>query len=296
MGFGPFELDEPGQGRQEFKEGGQVTTLVGTKFLTGPSQVGAHAFANDARFRLDRKTVATILPDQVDLETGRAWLESGDHGASIRVVTDLAKSQVDDGSATFARGDTTLEVLAIRGVVTVRTSRGETVQLQEQERVTIDTERGAGPKEQVPFLGTVNSWMTPMILLSSDPGEPRELVTDMVSAYEAGKFRAEARLELRMLGERSVWQLADSLEMRASRDPAYARETAQLIADLLGWATIDYAMPLLEVEDPEVRVAIFAGLRRVTGTDGGTNEAFWREAALERRRTAIDGWRRDLGR
>jgi hypothetical protein len=147
----------------------------------------------------------------------------------------------------------------------------------------------------VPFLGAVNSWMTPMILQSLDPKEPKELVGDLFDAYEEGTFRAEARQELMKLGGRSVWLLGDSVQRNLARAPDYARETAVLIAQLVEWNTVPYAMPLLELEDADVRASIFAGLRRATGTDAGTDEAFWREAGLERRRTAIANWRKELG-
>jgi hypothetical protein len=270
-------------------------TLLGTRFTTGDeSQVGAYVFANDARYRLDRDSAATLDTETVRLASGRLWLECGDHDVTIQVETALAITHVAAGSAIVTSSRDTLEVLALQGGVTVRTARGETVQVQSGHRVLIDADRGASVPEEVPFLGELTSWMTTMIIQSSDPKELEYRVDEMVRAWDKGVFRDAARRELQRLGPSCVWQLADSAQKRAARDPAYALATAQLIAQILDYRSAPYALPLLELDDVELRLVVFRAVRDRTGTTGGTNEAFWRDAGLDRRREGIRDWQKEL--
>ena len=55
-----------------------------------------------------------------------------------------------------------------------------------------------------------------------------------------------------------------------------------------------YALSLLQLDDPEVRLMVFDAVHDATGTDGGTDRDFWREAGPARRVTAVENWKREL--
>lgn len=292
MAFGPIDIDEPLEGRQHIAEG-RYYTHVGTQFRTGTSQVGVYAIANDARMRLDEETSARLRPDEIDLESGRMWVHCGENHVTLRVDTGIAKVFVEAGAAMFRRSPSGLEVTALGGRLVVRTE-AQTVRLEPRERVFVDAEQGVREREPLRFAGAETSWMTNMILMGADQTEMHERVQRMVAAYEEGEFRDEARREILKLGPRCTWLLAESIERNVARDRDYALAAAELVARIVDYASARYVLPLLMVEDPELRRIVYEGVADATGTDGGTEASFWQDASRERRRTAIESWMREL--
>lgn len=291
MAFGPVQVDEPGVGRQDL-EPAAYEVAVGTLVRTNDeSRVGVHVMATDARIRLDCASEARITPGEVELIRGRVWIDAGARAAETRVRTALATTIVAQAQAMVTRQGEGLAVVGMQRPVVVRSSRGETVQIPPGSEVALDPDRGFGPVQPVPFLGTATSWMTEMILLQQDDTELRSRVREMVQAYEAGEHRAAAEREIRKLGTRCLALLVTSVQERLSAEPDYARATAVLAADLVEYRTAGWMFPLLELEDEAVRLAAFRGLTRATGTDGGTDAGFWRDASVVRRRDAIAAWR-----
>lgn len=129
-----------------------------------------------------------------------------------------------------------------------------------------------------------------------DRTELNERVKEVFAAYEEGTNRDAARRELLKLGERCVWLLADSVERSLARNRDYALETAQLIGRLVTYRTAAYVLPLLLQDDAELRAIVLQAVRDATGTDGGQEPGFWRNASREQRRVAVDAWRRELSR
>ncbi|MGE3174548.1 MAG: hypothetical protein AB7O97_18095 [Planctomycetota bacterium] len=295
MAFGPIDVDEPGFGAQGLARG-EWRTKLGSQFRTGPSQAGVYVYANDARMRIDRETAVRIAADRVQLEFGRAWVDTGDMSATLRVECDGVTAALETPSgAQFTRGPSGVQVLALRGKVSVRAD-GTALLLKEHQSVFVDADMGAQPVEDVAFTAPATSWMTDMIVAGTDPNELRTRVERVIAAYEDGAHRDAARREILKLGARCVWMLADSIERRAGDDPAYARDAAALAMQLVDFGAARHALPLLRLDDVELRALVFRGVRDATGTDGGTDEAFWREAELPRRQRAIEHWIDELNR
>jgi hypothetical protein len=295
MAFGPIEVDEPGSGVQALDRG-EWHTALGTLFRTGRGQAGIYAYANDARARLDRDTVARISPDLVQIEFGRAWVDTGDMTATVRVECGRVRLALESGAGgVFTKSPSGVRALALRGKVVLRTDT-ETLVLREHESVFVDADRGPEAVEKVPFVAPATAWMIPMIEMSSDPREMPARVQDVIAAYEQGEFRAAARREILKLGSRCVWLLADIVDRNASRDVEFAHATAELIAQLVDFRTARYVLPLLLQDDAELRVIVFRGVRAATSTDAGTDEQFWQRASKSERQPAIERWQEELSR
>ncbi len=293
MAFGELAVEEPGRGPGDLKPGAYdlpMGTLVRTTDL---SRAGVYTAVNDSRMRLDCSTTARITAVEVTLEKGRLWLHASPrHPGDLRIASSLATAMVTAGRAIADHRTDGLQVLSIDGTVVVRTAAGQTAQLQPGQLVWVDPDQGLSSVEKVPFLGSATSWMTDMVLMEQDQTELHERVREMVAAYEEGTHRAAAALEIRKLGTTTLGLLVDIVQRSTTADPDFARATAALAADVVEYRTVDWMFPLLESDDIDVRLIAFRGLRRATGTDGGTDEEFWRDASTVRRRDAIQNWKK----
>lgn len=295
MAFGELAVEEPGRGPGDLKAGAYdlpMGTLIRTTDL---SRAGVYTAVNDSRMRLDCNTTARITPVEVTLQEGRLWLHASPrHPGDLRIASSLATAMVTAGRAIADHRTGGLQVLSIDGTVVVRTAAGQTAQLQPGQLVWVDPDQGLSSVEKVPFLGSATSWMTDMVLMEQDQTELHERVREMVAAYEEGTHRTAAALEIRKLGTTTLGLLVDIVQRSTTADPDFARATAALAADVVEYRTVDWMFPLLESDDIDVRLIAFRGLRRATGTDGGTDEEFWRDASTVRRRDAIQTWKKRL--
>jgi len=292
MSFGTTEIDEPGVGRQELKPG-QYECALDTVFRTTKGQVGVYVIANDARVRIDYGTAARVEVDHVALDFGRIFVDAGQRDARMMVVCGKVKLVFAKASGVVAFKPSGIEVLGIDGTIDV-TSPIDTARVDKYQRVEIDADGSARPAEKVPFLAPETSWMAHMIQMSADRRELEERVNEVFAVYEKGEFPAEAEREMLRLGPSTAWLLTDSIERHIASDRAYALRAAALLARVVDYASAAYALPLLLQDDVELRLLIFAAVRARTGTDGGTSEAFWRDASRERRRSAVEEWRTEL--
>lgn len=286
--FGAITIDEPGEGRQQLKQGG-FRARVGTVFTTNDGLAGIYLWANDARVRLGRKTVATVEPQMIALTTGRLWLCDVPRPALVRVRTDLAIVEVDTATALVERTATGLWVCSLEGPVVVRTTAGEAVQLGAMQQVEVDAARGPGAVTKVPFMGSLTSWMTQMILLQQDPDELYERIDYLVGSWLDGAHRDAASVELRRLGSHAVPRLYDALD-KVAADTVLVHRTVALLTDLVEYSQKDWLFALLERDDAEVRAVTFRALVRVAGEPVET-EAFWRMAPASERDAALQKWR-----
>jgi hypothetical protein len=294
MCFGTAEIDEPGFGRQELKPGAYECALD-TVFRTTKGQIGIYMMANDARVRIDNGGEARVGIDHVALEYGRIFVDAGQREALMQVECGKVKLVFAKAAGVVSRKPSGIEVLGLDGTIDV-TSPIDTARVDKYQRVSVDVDGSARPAETVDFLPAETSWMTLMIQMSNDRRELEERVKEVFIAYEKDKARAEAEREMLRLGPSTAWLLTDSIERNIDGNRAYALRAAALLARLLDYSSAAYALPLLLQDDVELRLVIFAAVRARTGTDGGTSEAFWREASRERRRTAVEEWRAELSR
>lgn len=290
--FGPVAVEEPKAGRQDLDAGAWEVEL-GTRFKTQTGQVGLFVNANDARVRLDFDTEARVDVDRVTLEFGRMWLDTGSRDAHVRVDCGDVHIRCADAAVTIARAPSGIEVLVLSGSVDV-TTPADAARVAGHELLLVDPDGHCEPKTAVPFLAPSTSWMTRMIAQSSDPSEFSARVQEVYAAYEAGTWRDAARHELLKLGSRTVWLLADGIERALPTDRAFALESVQLLARVVDYSSAGHALSLLLLDDAEIRAQVFRAVRDATGTDGGTDEPFWLDAARERRRTVVDSWRTQL--
>jgi hypothetical protein len=236
-----------------------------------------------------------VAPDLVQLEFGRAWIDTGDRDAVVRVQCgkDFYAAMETHCGGVFERSPSGVEVLALRGRIVLHLE-SDTVALAPSEAVVVDG-LGAGKKTKVPFTAPATSWMTHMIQMSTDPDELANRVRSVVDAFDDPELRDAARVEIMKLGSQCVWALADSAERALARDRDHALRAADLVAQILEYRSSVYALPLLMTEDPELRVIAFHGLRRATGMDI-ENESFWRDAERDRRSRAVERWKNALTR
>jgi hypothetical protein len=294
MAFGELDLDEPGEGKQHLAAG-EHRVRVDSSFATKDALAGIYAFANDAALRLDRQTIARCAPEEVQLEEGMVWVASGIRGGTIRIELGDAKAVLHAGKVLCSRAPTGASVLALAGKVEVLTPTRGTLTIGAHERVAIDV-GGPHPVEKVAFVGSVTSWMTPMIEMSSDPEEIVERIDEMVDAFEQGDHQEEAARELMKLGPRCTPALVKAVEKALPRDRALAIETAKLLGRLVDYRRSVYALPLLRLDDAELRVVVFDAVCRATDTDSATDAEFWRNASPQNREGAIQRWTKQLQR
>lgn len=288
MAFGEMTIDEPGEGVQKL-EPMSYHVRAGTRYTTGEGQAGIYVLANDTRVRLDAATQARIGIDRCEFDRGRMYLCCNREPATMTIETPLATLQFDAGTDVILNGDAEgLNIVGMRGNVLIRTTKAETIRLGKSESVKLDARRGATPPERIEFLGNVTSWMTQMIILQQDPAELRSRVLSMVEAYEDGRQRAAAEIEIRRLGARCVPMLAYGAEKRLA-EPDYVRGVATLVGELVDYDYAHYLFGLLTQGEADVREIIFAGIRRATGIAEG-DAAFWRDADLPTREQAAQRW------
>lgn len=291
MAFGDLSVDEPGKGRQALKAG-PYTVLPGTLFETGESLAGIYVYQNDLRVRLDRATAAVVEPELVTLVRGRMWWSNHARPAAIAVRTDFGDIQGDAASVVLERREVSLWVACLEGELTVVPGAGSRLRLDAGQQVEL---RRGGPVtevQQIPFAGSVTSWMTRMILLQQDDTELRYRIAEMRDAFLAGTHRDAAEQELRRLGSvivPALFALCDPL----GADPELRRRTMALLADVADYSSIDRLLTLLEDGDAETRVHMFRALRRITGEAVG-DEVVWREGSPEVRAAAVRDWRARL--
>lgn len=288
MAFGDLSVDEPGKGRQALKAG-PYTVLPGTLFETGESLAGIYIYQNDLRVRLDRATAAIVEPELVTLVRGRMWWSNHARPAAIAVRTDFGDVQADAASVVLERREGSLWVACLEGELAVVPGAGSKLRLDAGQQVEL---RRAGPVtevQEIPFAGSVTSWMTRMILLQQDDTELRYRIAEMRDAFLAGTHRDAAELELRRLGSvivPAMFALCDPL----GADPELRRRTMALLADVADYSSVDKLLTLLEDGDAETRVQMFRALRRITGEAVG-DETMWREGTPEVRGAAVRDWR-----
>lgn len=289
MAFAPMAIDEPGAGHQEI-EARPYRVADGTTFITRNGPAGLYIVQNDVRVRLDVMTRARVQASEVQLEQGRAWIDSGTRLTEIKITTDLVASRLESGSATFTREANGVAVIAVTGTVSMRTPQGEAARLDPRQQAWVDAERGISSITQVPFLGTATSWMTRMILQEQDDTELRTRVKEMVAAYEDGAHRQAAEREIRKLGSHCVPLLAYGIGRQLGHGDDYARQAAHLVAQTVDFLRAGYVLPLLYNDDGEVRVSAFDGLRRAVGQDLGQTEESWRQATPGQRTAGAEAW------
>ena len=288
MAFGDLSVDEPGKGRQALKAG-PYTVLPGTLFETGESLAGIYIYQNDLRVRLDRATAAIVEPELVTLVRGRMWWSNLARPAAIAVRTDFGDVQADAASVVLERREGSLWVACLEGELAVVPGAGSKLRLDAGQQVEL---RRAGPVtevQEIPFAGSVTSWMTRMILLQQDDTELRYRIAEMRDAFLAGTHRDAAEQELRRLGSvivPAMFALCDPL----GADPELRRRTMALLADVSDYSSVDKLLTLLEDGDAETRVQMFRALRRITGEAVG-DEVMWREGTPEVRGAAVRDWR-----
>jgi len=292
MAFGPIEVDEPTEGRSRL-EPGEWLTAFGTQFVTGDGQAGVYLYADDSSVRIDRDTIARVRPGSVVLDVGRMAVDAGGRGIRWHVEVAGGITATVERRGMFSSAPSGVDVVSLAGTVDVRVA-GRSVRLGDGERVFIVPDGGITERGKVEFLPAATSWMTTMIEMGRDTSELQKRVTEVVAAYEDGRYRDLARREILRLGSRCTWLLADSVERRLSVDRDYALDAAQLIARLVDFRTAQYALPLLAQEDEQVRLIVFDGIRGATGTDADTDADFWQVADREQRRAAIQRWRYQL--
>jgi len=290
MAFGELEVDEPKDGVQHLKPG-PWTLRVGSTFTTGDSLAGIYAYANDVGVRLDRDSKARVLPNDVQLLRGQAWIYCGQRGETVRVEVGDTIVQVIAGAAICNRACDPPAIVALDGKVTVRSARGELLTLAPKERALLDDGRGAR-KEPMPFVASAMAWMTPMIRQSTDPEELPTLIRELIAAFEQGEYRDEARAQLLQIGSQCVPAVSESIERLTATDRRTALAAATLLAHVVDFGYAKYAIQLLLLDDADVRAAVFTGLRDRTEQDNGTDETFWRTASEPNRKAAVERWLR----
>lgn len=293
MAFGRIHIDEPGEGPQDLAAGGYVAALGTTVTTDSDSQAGLYLQADDSRVRVDHETVATVDVGVVRIKSGRVWACTGARETEIRIESDLATILCKRGEVIAVRQPEGLAVVAINGEAIVRTQSGQTAKLSLGLQVFADPDRGLTGIQKVPFLGTATSWMTDMILQGRDEAELKARVNEMVDAFTEGSQRPAAAIEIRKLGARCTGGLVESIGKRPL-DRDHARAAAAVAAAVSDYRNTGWLFQLLEHDDAEVRVLGYRGIARVTSTDGGTDETFWRTAAVERRRALATTWWKSL--
>lgn len=286
--FGAIAIDEPGEGKQELKPG-QYMTKLGTTFTSNDALVGVYVFVNDARVRLDRRTVAEVQPDLVVLRSGRLWLSNLDRPAEVTLRTDYGEVRAPAAVLQLEVLEHGVRVSCLDGLAQVVSPAG---QLRLQGGRQVEFGRG-GPGEigALPFAGTITNWMTPMVLMQRDDSELRARVGQMLQAYLEGTHRDPAEAELRRLGGHCVPRLFEAIEAMAAS--ALRERTARLLAEVADYGHAVWLVALLERGDAATRAIAFTGLVRITGA-GVEDETFWRDAGDAEREAAAARWRERL--
>ncbi len=286
MAFGPLEIDEPGVGEQDLRPGGYMTKL-GTTVRTGEAFAGLYVYANDARVRLDRETVALVAEDRVVVTEGRVWLSTTTRPTPFAIDAGPAQIEGLGMEVQIERRADDVDVLCLGGDAQLR-SGGTVVALSAMQRVRSGA-GGVGEPESLGFAGTATAWMVPMIRQQQDDRELQERIGAMVKAFAAGTYRAEAAVELRRLGSRAVPVIYEAMLAR----PAPAdeqRQAAELLGSLAEYSQAPWLLALLEHGEADVRAAAWRALARVAGQNV-EDETFWRSAEPVERERALARWR-----
>lgn len=252
------------------------------------------ACADGSVVRLDEQTEVQFKRDnQVRLERGQVWF-AGEELSQI----DTGDSTLEGGSGCVvnaSKQDEQTLLACEQGSWAVTDSTGKKQNLKEKERLYVK-EGQAGDPSPADDLELATKWVMEINALKGDddPEFTRRIQTLMARIGEK-KIQYLTEEDVRSLGTSCVRPLKAYVQETAGADSARGkrRQAAEWVAMVATEAQVADLVELLADEDPEVRVYIAQGLRRVLGDDAfKRGDKFWREGDAAERADEIRKLRR----
>lgn len=244
--------------------------------------------------RLDEETEVQFKADRrLRLERGQLWCAGEE-----MVQVDSGDSTLEGGSGCVVNASKSKDTTRYdceQGQSSVTDSSGKTLSLKEQERVIV-TEGQAGDPRPADDLELATKWVMEIAALKGDddPEFNRRMQLLMARIGEK-KVQYLTEEDVKSLGTNCVRPLKAYVQETAGADSARykRRQAAEWVAMVAGATQTPDLLDLLADEDPEVRVYVAQGLRRILGDEAfPRGDKFWREGEAAERSAELQNLRR----
>lgn len=234
--------------------------------LNANTEVG---FQAPRSFDLSRGQIYTVVapaPSKFEVRTAQAAIEA--LGTSLD-ISHVARTSETHEKKEAGENVTTLVVLEGKARFGGRTvDRGQ--------RCRIVDGRNEEP-QPLHDLALHTKWVHEILRLKGgDDGELERRVNEMLARIGEAKMAHFYEPEIRAMGERCALPLLRYVQSPQSRaNPQRRHSAARILADIAGPSLVPDLVELLEDSDPEVRVHVAGGLKRITGQSFGLQASDW---------------------
>ncbi|MGI9457955.1 MAG: zf-HC2 domain-containing protein [Aeoliella sp.] len=288
---GPLEV-APACDSTTFSEQKSPIVKVGTKLRTGIHK-GELQTPSGATIRLDSETQISVRSeDELILESGRLFCCPSSDASTVAVSSKGATFQISDATCDIKCDGESVELIALDGSIQVLgdDSRSNVESGDKVRFVSGKIVDKVGVRD--PVIET--RWIHELLLRKSfDDDELQQRVEQLWASLGHSKMQYLYEEEIRAIGCSSVKPLSAFL---SSEDESHQRDhrrklAAQIVSDVADFRAIPRLIDLLDDKDPQVRLHIARGLKRITGRDMGMTPEQLMDATVQQRATLIVKWR-----
>lgn len=219
-------------------------------------------------------------PRQIRLQQGQVWATVAKASDPFQVFADTITVTALGTQFDLAHSPDRTMLSVLEGNTRVE-NKGKSLEVGAGHQFLVDKQQESKLPKQEFELCQATNWVHEILVMKGrDNPELSRRINDIFAGIGHTKMEFLLDEEIRLLGDHAVIPLIRYLQSDRSRDEEFKRrKAARLLADLAQPRSIGELIPLLTDRDPQVRVSIAIGLKRLTGQELGYNTQAWQAAA-----------------